>query len=139
MPLTKNSPRDMALVFWTASPKRAADFASAEQEKACWEISGDRAEFWNEVLDAILAFSHVAACPAAATDASAAAREKTASLGANSRQREAPSGRYRQSEPVLSGPALQDRCQRHHQGSKAEGGQGRPHAADPERGVMLPP
>ena len=104
MPQT-SSPRDMALVFWTASPKRAADFARAEQEKACWEISGDRAEFWNEVLDAILAFTQAAASPAAATAASAA-RETTVPLGAKSRPRATPSGRYRHSEPVLSEPAL---------------------------------
>ena len=103
-----DSSRELALVLWTSSPKRAADFARAEQEKACWEIGGDRAEFWNEVLDAILAFGHVVSCPEAATYASTAARPETAPPGAGStsRRRAASSGRYRQSSSSLSEPAL---------------------------------
>lgn len=102
-----DSPRDLALVLWTASPKRAADFARAEQEKACWEITGDRADFWNEVLDAVMAFDQVVSCHGEATDGSAATRPAIVSLGTRSspRRRAASSGRYRHSETSLSEPA----------------------------------
>ena len=56
------SPEEIARQLWLASPDEAANFARAEHEKACWDVGGDRAEFWDTVLAAVSALGQTR-CP----------------------------------------------------------------------------
>ena len=71
-----NAPKTVARVLWIASPARAVGFARAEQEKACWDFGGDRAEFWDQVLNAIEDLSQVLPRPGDTYSAVAARRTR---------------------------------------------------------------
>ena len=102
---TSTTPRKVARVLWIASPGRAVGFARAEQEKACWEIGGDRAAFWDQVLNAIEDLSRVKPRPEDTTGAVAARRPRV-SLYPNAQPRAAASRRRRPGDAGLSDAVL---------------------------------
>ena len=90
-----NAPKTVARVLWIASPGRAVGFARAEQEKACWDFGGDRAEFWDQVLNAIEDLSDVLSRPRRTTGAVAARRTRVPLDESSSTQPRATASRRR--------------------------------------------